>query len=473
MAVELDHVKLRQFEHLFAEPTLAEMQELSWSDFELFIAHVFTAAGYLVEHIARHTFPHGPGFDLNLYASKTGSLTGKPLARVEVRHYAPTNLLDTSAVMEFIGKIIVAGGIPGFLVTTSDFTGPAYQAAAAHPKTFLLNGERLLRYITYVGGSRLDGEFAGIRVAPQEPITPSAILASDSLAPRDPEHLTGAKILAVANNKGGVAKTTTALNLGFALAEQHEQRVLLIDIDAQASLTMSLPAPSPGPTLIEAAAPPREDNIANYFRGQALLPKLARPTQFKHLWLIPSSSELVRLDSGGVARPGAELAFIRDVRQLAEMKTDGKSAFDWIILDTPPAQSYFTRLALAAADRVLVPANAETYASQGLNRVFDTIRTMHVLTGNLATWKSQVLGCLITRWKPSKTAQATQATLLVELGALHIPIFGFTVPHDDKIEQALLETAKGKLKHIFKLASVPGPAAQAYERLAKEVLTWQ
>lgn len=470
MAVAVDATKIAEFEAIFREPTIDRMLALSPTDFEYFVGYVFTCAGYVVEYVASHHFPHGPGFDLNLYV---GRRTGRPVARVEVRRYHRGNLLDLGAVMEFVGKLQVGGGIPGFIVTTSDFNGPARAAVAdGRARTFLVNGRRLLRYITYIGGSRVTGatsDYAGTPMTTFEPIDPSMLGAGEEISTQIALQPARARALAVANNKGGVAKTTTVLNLGFALAEQHHQRVLLVDLDGQASLTRSLPRPLPQGSSTEAAALPDVWHVAHYFRGQAQLADLVRPTRFPTLSLIPAHAELTRLDVGGAARPRAELQFIRDLHQLA-MGPDGQTAYDWILLDTPPAQSFFTRLALGAADSILLPAFAETYAVQGLTQVLTTTRTMHVLTGELEDWRKRIVGCLVTRWKSSKTADISRATLQTHLGAEGLQTFGFAVPLDEKIEQAHLGTSTGTVKHIFKLARNPGPAAQAYDRLAKELL---
>lgn len=220
----------------------------------------------------------------------------------------------------------------------------------------------------------------------------------------------------------------------------------------------------------DAPPPPDEHTLAKYFRGHTALGMLARPTRFATLSLIPAHADLLRLDSGGSARARAELAFLHDLHALAASDPAGVSAYDWIILDTPPAQSFYTRIALAAADHILIPAVAETYAAQGLNGLLSTAKTMHALTGELDVWQQKILGCLITRWKQNKNAETAFGTLKTELDAKGVRLLGVAIPADDKVEQAVREVVGGKLKHIFKLANSLGPAAQAYEKLAKELL---
>src|SRR5262249_13633414 len=163
-------------------------------------AHVFSCAGYSVEHVADQQFPLGPGVDLDLYA---GATKGTPLARVEVRRWAPQNLLGYHDVADFVGVLAIAGGIPGYLVTTSGFNANAWQAAGqVDAKVRLIDGAALLRYITYVGGSRLSGSFGGVPLAPTQPTSPSWLVRGSDLAKatsRPPRHT---RILAVANTKG-------------------------------------------------------------------------------------------------------------------------------------------------------------------------------------------------------------------------------------------------------------------------------
>jgi chromosome partitioning protein len=184
-------------------------------------------------------------------------------------------------------------------------------------------------------------------------------------------------VLAVANNKGGVAKTTTALNIALALADTHKKRVLLVDMNAQGSLTRLLPPEGHGAVT---AQPVETATLTNHFASRAKLAQVLRGTRFDNIWLVPANGDLSHLDKGGGSHPQEELAFARAVHDVTVLPSDGLP-FDWIILDTPPAQTYYTRLAVGASHRVLVPANAETLAVLGATRALQTAVAMHALMG--------------------------------------------------------------------------------------------
>jgi hypothetical protein len=226
--------QLSQFDALFNRPSLSEIYGLGPDGLEAFAQYVFECAGYAVKHVGKHAYPFGPGVDLDLYH---GPVTGTPVLRVEVRCYSPdppAKLIDADAVMAFIGKLQLAGNVPGVMVTTSDYTGPAQVAGMQGHVTFL-DGKRFLRYITYLHGSRLTGAHAPLaKNFKLPPIPPSCLLDAESTPRLDPKKC---MVLAVANNKGGVAKTTSAVVLAQLLATKHQQNVLVIDMDGQASLT--------------------------------------------------------------------------------------------------------------------------------------------------------------------------------------------------------------------------------------------
>src|SRR5258708_34802739 len=138
--------KFALFETMFKTPTLADMLNLTPSDFEQFVAHVFRSAGYTVEVVASQHFPHGPGVDLELYPSLGAK---RPIARVEVKRYAADNRVSYDEVRGFNGIINHGEPLPGYFVTTSDFHSNARTFAAdTNCRLRLLDGQTFLRYTT-------------------------------------------------------------------------------------------------------------------------------------------------------------------------------------------------------------------------------------------------------------------------------------------------------------------------------------
>jgi len=438
------------FAGLFDAPSIEGMLALSPYEFEDFVGYVFGRAGYVVEDTATQ---YGPGLDLKLYTMPTP--VRRLHAGVSVKQYQAATKVKAPEVNNLRGGLATIGGVPGYMVTTSTLNEPAETQAKKEPRIWPLDGEHLLRYITYVRGSRsaIDPS-ASAPGNPLAPIPPEALLAADEIQRRSEQ---ATRVLAVANHKGGVGKTTTALNLAFGLAG-HDKQVLVIDLDPQANLTKALPHPQ-----AQYAAP---RHVGEYFAGKRTLAELIRPTDFKGVWLVPSHNDLTNEDKGLAAGPLAELRFARDLHgpDLRPPPVLDQRPFDWIILDTGPSMGFFTRSALAASHSALLPLAPGAFADAGLNLLRRTMSTMQALTGVPIT----VLGCLITQWRDDAINRSLLADVLPELGAVGIPLIGTRIPFDkSNIEKAHLETGSGKKKNLFnhKCAS-----AQAYTAVVEGMI---
>ncbi|MXG89642.1 ParA family protein [Nocardioides flavescens] len=174
--------------------------------------------------------------------------------------------------------------------------------------------------------------------------------------------------LAIANQKGGVAKTTTVASLGAALAELGH-RVLLVDLDPQACLTFSL-----------GIDPEDLELSVHQVLTRGLAPSEAMVTTEDGMDLLPATIELARAEADLLMRTGREQV-LRGV--LEDLDTD----YDWVLLDCPPSLGVLTVAALTAADGVLIPLQCETLSHRGVGQLLDTVHDVRRFTNRgLEVW---------------------------------------------------------------------------------------
>lgn len=163
------------------------------------------------------------------------------------------------------------------------------------------------------------------------------------------------RIIAIANQKGGVGKTTTAINLATAMAAT-KKRVLIVDLDPQGNASTGLGI---GHNL-------REISSYHILMGEADVLEAIQPTDIPNLWLVPSSVDL----------SGAEIELVdkerREVR-LREALSFEVNQFDYVLIDCPPSLNLLTLNALVAAQAVLVPLQCEFFALEGISHLVKTI----------------------------------------------------------------------------------------------------
>lgn len=367
-----------------------------------------------------------------------------PTSVVLVRHADPSSPMTTDVVRKFRGsRAIRHSEAAGYVVTSGTFDKAAYEEAERDRRVHLLDGERLCRYIRYIRGSRFD-ESTGITVRIPPDLFAEARPFRDRIGGRQPI------VLAVANNKGGVGKTTTTQQLALGLAALG-RRVVVVDLDPQANLTEAFLSEAFTAAKSSAVAPP---HLAQYFAGQSALAQLTRFTARTNIGLVPAHPDMSLLDTGGAGRPDVEARFAHDlIATFGGVSQGTESAADWILLDTPPAISLFTRAALAVADYVITPARSRPSSLSGIRNMLRTLDTMGELTGN----RAQLLGCLITHWGEDQQSVDTYTRLEELFENRHSHILANYIPFDVTIEKT-----HGQTHHR---------AIHAYERVVEEVLS--
>ena len=176
------------------------------------------------------------------------------------------------------------------------------------------------------------------------------------------------RVIAVANQKGGVAKTTTVASLGTALAELG-QRVLLVDLDPQACLTFSL------------GIDPEDLELSLHHvltKGVPVTEVMA--TTEDGVDLLPATIELARAEADLLTRTGREYVLRTVVEELAD-------DYDWVLLDCPPSLGVLTVAALTAATAVIIPLQCETLSHRGVGQLLDTVHDVRRFTNReLEVW---------------------------------------------------------------------------------------
>lgn len=245
------------------------------------------------------------------------------------------------------------------------------------------------------------------------------------------------KVIAIINQKGGVGKTTTAINLGSILAKSGHS-VLLVDLDPQGNATSGLGLSKTN----------RDTGTYELLLGQADLPASVKESSTGGLYVLPTDAQLAAAEVELVGRADREHALKQGL---------AGAAHDYVIIDCPPALSLLTVNALTAADSILIPVQAEYYALEGLGQLLNVVQLVRQgLNPNL-----ELLGVVMTMYD-SRTTLSEQVKNEVQkhFGG---KVFDTVIPRNVRLAEAPSH-GKSIVEH-----DKWSKGAKAYKKLAKEV----
>ena len=253
------------------------------------------------------------------------------------------------------------------------------------------------------------------------------------------------RVLSVSNQKGGVGKTTTAINLGTALAAVGE-RVLILDLDPQGNASTGL------------GVPRGQRKVTSYdvLVNESPLVEAAAPTAITGLYIVPSDPDLsgVELELASASRRSFRL---RDALKALREDT-GPERFTYVLIDCPPSLNVLTVNAMAAADAVLVPLQCEFFALEGLSQL---VRTVDLVRSSLNP-NLEIQGVVLTMYdKRNRLSEQVEQDVRAHFGD---KVYETVIPRNVRVSEA---PSFGKPALIYDLKCA---GSQAYLKLARELV---
>ena len=254
------------------------------------------------------------------------------------------------------------------------------------------------------------------------------------------------RIITLANQKGGVGKTTTAINLATALAAIGE-RVLIVDLDSQGNAS----------TGLGIDRNQREVSSYDLLMGEATVEQAALMTEVPRVALVPSTQDLSGLDLIIGQKPDRAFRLRNAFRDIAGLMIEGQPV-SYVLIDCPPSLNLLTVNALVAADAVLVPMQAEFFALEGLSQLLQTIEQIR----NNLNPRLKIQGVVMTMF--DRRNSLSEQVLQDVRGTMGNLVYDTVIPRNVRLSEA---PSYGKPALLYDLKCA---GSQAYLRLATEVI---
>jgi len=254
------------------------------------------------------------------------------------------------------------------------------------------------------------------------------------------------RILTIANQKGGVGKTTTAINLATALAAVGE-RVLIVDLDPQGNAS----------TGLGISRQQREISTYDVLLGEATVAEALVNTDVPHVGIVPSTMDLLGVEMAISSRSDRTFRLKEALKTVGELLVDGKP-ITYVLIDCPPSLNLLTINALAAADAVLVPLQCEFFALEGLSQLLQTIEQIRTTLNP----RLYIQGIVMTMYDVrNNLSEQVLDDVRSELGDL---VYDTVIPRNVRVSEA---PSYGKPALLYDLKCA---GSQAYLKLATEVI---